>query len=158
MFLKSPFTYVTTLDTSLPVYEAMPRVQRALTYDKSIHTSEITGSDRELCFAVKYKAGELQNSFLPDVRVQFSNTQTGTQARIECRVILAIRIICICLMLSSVFSVLLLLLTFFLKRLDSILFALFPLVAIPFVYLWSRIGLRIGSDRVVTVIRRTLPA
>ena len=158
MKLKSPFTLVSTVNTSLSKQEAMDRVRRVLTYNKSAHTSEITGSDQALCFSVKYELGDLQNSFLPDVRVQFSETQTGSQARIECRVVLAVRIICIFMILSSVFSSLLLLLTFIIKRLDSIFLALLPLVAVPFLYLLSSIGLRIGSDRVISVIRKALPS
>ena len=136
--------------------EAMDQVKAALTGDRALHISEITENDQELCFSMVHRLGDYQNSFLPRVCVRFSDTQSCSQARIECRVRTAVRIVFLCLMASSVLSALHLLLLFFLKRTDSVLLCLVPLATVPFLYFLSLFGLRLGSNDAVYVIRKAL--
>ena len=158
MKLRSPFTRVETFETCLPPQEAMERVRAALRGDRALHISEIAEGDRELNFSMIYRLGDFQNSFLPRVYVRFSDMPSGSRAQVECRVRPAVRIVFLCLMASSVFSSLHLLLRFFLKRTDSVLLCLVPLAIVPFLYFLSLFGLRLGSSDAIYVIRKSISA
>ena len=151
----SLLAYTRKYHSPLPKQEAVARVQNALQQNESVRIHRMTASDRELRFAQKQDPA-FRNSFLPDIHVLFSDLEAGSQARIECRVKLFIRIFCIVYFLGCAQSLIFALMLLFTGRDGAVLYALISLAMLLFCYGLSYFGLHYGAKKAVSVIRKAL--
>ena len=85
MNLESLFTLNRSIDTSMPVQEAMDRVQQAIGNNRNLRCTPVRTADNSLSFSVGSKHYTRVTSFCPEATVKFDASVMGTTIRTTCR-------------------------------------------------------------------------
>ena len=150
------FHYVTNCSSSLQKQEAIARVQSALTSDRAMRITPIRATENELFFSVKNTYFLEKNSFIPDVRIQFCDTETGSGVETVCSLKRIARIFFTVMTALLAALEILLLCWYFSRKLDDSVVLLIPVIMIVFSCLITFFGLRLSSRDVLYVIRAAL--